>query len=223
MNWEIISLGSTCATKYQIARHQYLQRFPTGDLDQFRRMIFDPTERDLSFNTYLFDWQITPISAIVHCLRTRFMNIFERGDLEITGDSNYVRNRRLGTIHPHSFHPPAFNIDVIDEQYADALAKISHLAGKLRERLADNKPITFVVWGSSIAAQEAENLTSALEEYRSAPFEVIFVSQCPLILDRKSVASIKISEVINKPDDRQWEGDDKEWDRVFSLGLKCRL
>src|ERR1041384_7650312 len=138
-----ISLGESCTVKYQLARNLFFAHHPNAELETFRASVFDPTQRGPGFDTQIFDWQITPLSAVNKYIETDFKGIFEKADLTLTGDSNYVKNIRLGTFHPHLFHPPPLAVNVLEEGYAEARAKIDYLIPKFRRLLKDSAPSIF--------------------------------------------------------------------------------
>src|SRR5690349_16888496 len=87
-----ISLGATCMTKYQIARRNWKRRNPDQDIERFRIELFNRLMREHSFDTHIFDWAITPIEAVVKAISSDFERFFDRADLKLTGDYNYVKN-----------------------------------------------------------------------------------------------------------------------------------
>ncbi|MEO6395899.1 MAG: hypothetical protein ABIO40_08310 [Devosia sp.] len=103
-----LSVGTKCRTAYQL-RRVFGDAAPAG----------------------LFDWQKTPLPALAFAIRGNFTGMFERRDL-VLSDHGTVRNRRLGTRHPHEFPNPA-DLAVLDGHYATARSRHDHLAARMRE------------------------------------------------------------------------------------------
>lgn len=216
-----VSLGQTCETRFQLIRHFYFRLIPEGAYDAFRACVFDPANAELDFETLIFDWQITQIFAVSYYLESDFSGIFEREDLAVTGDSNHLANLRHLTTHPHSLHPEGQYLTEaeLDRGYAEARAKIEHLADKFRRQLRAPEPRLYI-FNQIADLTNADRLLRALRARASHPFRVLFVGSddrhaqaletCPDVDVRL------LPKTVNKPAGQEWEGDDDAWEAVLS-------
>jgi hypothetical protein len=158
-----ISLGCDCTTEFQIRRHNRISRALEDD------------------GTHIFDWQITPLSAVIAYIERDFTGIFEREDLVIL-PHRVAYNRRFSVEHTHAFQPQyALTEADIDAQYAVARSKIDYLAEKFR-RLLDKErgPLLYIahVVGYVPHSDEVGSLLAALRN--RAPrqrFHIAFVGR----------------------------------------------
>jgi hypothetical protein len=215
-----VSLGQTCGTRYQLVRHAFFRLFPDDGYEDFRRCVFDPANAKANFDTLIFDWQITQIFAVSYYLENDFQGIFERKDLAVTGDSNNLCNTRHLTTHPHSIHPrgEVLTEAELDEGYAEARAKIEHLAQKFRRQLTDTEPRLYV-FNQMPDPDNAERLRRALARAARHPFRILFAGSDPThaeALAREPYFDVRIlPSAVDKPPGRDWEGDDAQWQAIL--------
>jgi hypothetical protein len=228
---EPISLGYACEVKFQIARTLYERRFPNGSRLELERQLLTPELGQRSFDRHIFDWQITPFEAVLAYLDSDFEGVFEREDLALSSDgSGEVEHRRLGTRHPHDFHPRngVLNEQVIDEQYPSARSKFDHLANKFRSLLKTPGNFLYVfrqirVFDETIrlhkllTAQCAEHNAHIL--YVGYPGEDQWLAGLEEIAT-KSWASAPAGSAERPP---AWQGDDAAWSQALSpFSLRVR-
>lgn len=216
---QAVSLGFACETKYQLSRHIYFRQHPDGDESDFRRMLMANDYGQRVFERHIFDWQITPFEALIRYLESDFQGVFERDDLAAA--EGEVEHRTLRTRHPHDFHALDGVLDAraIDAQYAAARSKFDYLAQKFRRLMADETPKLYVFRQIRIY-DDAVRLAQLLSVAGGGPAKLMFVGYDgeDQMLDAlrgevfKSWAPLRA----DKPDDRQWEGDDARWDAVLA-------
>jgi hypothetical protein len=224
--YEPISLGYGCEVKYQLSRVLFARKFPDGNADDLRRMLMTPEYGQRTFERHIFDWQITPFTTVLEYLESDFQGVFEREDLYV--DDGVVTHRRLGTRHPHDFHPVDGVLDAaaIDAGYAAARSKFEHLATKFRALLLRPGPYLYVHKQIRIHS-EAVRLMELLRVHNpDHAFKILFVGGD----DEDQMLAALEGEVFkawtpmqpDKPAERAWEGDDARWDDILEpwrLGL----
>ena len=223
---EPISLGGSCASKFHACRRLYLDVNPQGSVERLREALLFKRSADL-FTRHLFDWQITPLKAVIAYLEADFTGVFDLGDLVIDV-SGAVAHDVLRTLHPHDFHPmdEALGPADIEAQYPAARAKFDHLADKFRRHLQAPGPFLYVVGGAA-QRQEAQRLVKLLARHPQHSFRILFApppSSPDLsdLDDRIAQATLDETQARAKPAGQEWEGDDAAWTRVlepFALGL----
>lgn len=221
---EPISLGGACATKFQACRTLYLRAYPQGSVERLREALLYKMVADV-FTRHVFDWQITPYAALLAYLEQDFAGVFEREDLFVD-DDGIVVHRRLGTRHPHDFHGDAGPMTpaALDAQYPAARAKFAHLAVKFLDHLRQPGPFLYICSGAPDRSQ-AVRLIAQLSRHAGHQFQLLFVMPGPADalagLDPRAACVVQ-QPGVDKPPTQQWEGDDGDWDRIFS-GLDVGL
>ncbi len=217
--FEPISLGYSCEVKYQLSRVLYARKFPDGDENEFRNMLLSPEYGQRHFERHIFDWQIVPFAAVLAYLERDFQGVFEREDLYV--DNGEVTHRQLGTRHPHEFHAVNGVLDdaAIDAGYPAARGKFDHLANKFREHLKQPGPFLYVHKEIRIY-DEAVRLMQLLRARNPAhAFKLLFVGYDgeDQMLDalQGEVFKAWAPMTADKPQDRQWEGDNRRWDEIL--------
>jgi hypothetical protein len=218
--YEPISLGYACEVKYQLSRALFRRKFPQGQELDLRRMLLTNEYGQRNFERHVFDWQITPFTAVLEYLERDFEGVFEREDLFLNADGE-VEHRRLGTRHPHDFRPMGgLTADSIDLGYADARSKFDHLARKFLAHLEQPGPFLYVFREVRVY-DEAVRLIDLLKRRNPAhEVKILFVGapgetdQWMTALDG-TVFKAWIPLTADKPADRQWEGQDAGWDAAL--------
>lgn len=177
-----VSLGASCTTKLQILRHN------AGlSAKEFR------ARYSLRDDTHIFDWQVTPLSAVTAYIDRDFRGIFEQDDLEIRDDGK-LWNRRFDVGHWH-----------VSPDYDQARSKIEHLAGKFRRVLMLPGPILYIVSDTPPAAEVAALLRVLGDRQH---FHIAFIGSR---IDRDyAVFGSRVSQFQVVETDT-WEGDDEGW------------
>lgn len=234
---EPISLGPSCASKFQLARSLYQRTHPRGSVEDLRAAIHS-RRASAVFPRHLFDAQITPLKGLLAYLEQDFAGVFERDDLFV-GRFGMVEHRHLGTMHPHEFHPVEGVLDaaVIDAQYPAARAKFDRLAQRFRDHLNAPGPFLYVrgeafrpddvtVTDEALSPQDAARLIALLSARGPHHRFQLLVADTQAGPDLSPVDARIRQGVVPAHNDKaaqdQWEGDDAGWESVlkrFDLGL----
>lgn len=218
MQYTPISLGYTCETKFQLARARFVAEGPAS-VEEFRRALYGVNSD--AFGKHLFDWQITPLSAVGECLARDFEGVFEREDLWLDPSTGEVTHRELGTRHPHSF--PAItgeqiSPEHIDRHYPHARARFDHQASRFRELLKTTGQFLYV-YRSNPAPADVERVLKLLSRHPGHEVHMLLVYDQPgpdvAHLDRVSTHVIAWGSEAKGPGS-QWEGDDAAWDAALA-------
>ncbi len=224
---EPISLGFRCDTKFQICRELYQRAYSGASLERLREVLLSRQAAEV-FPRHLFDWQITPVEALLAYLENDFTGVFERRDLFVAADG-MVTHRHLHTLHPHDFHAVdgVLNDAVLDAQYDAARAKFEHLAAKFRRLLEQAGPFLYIRSGGPDRAQAARLIACLSARSPDHEFRILFTDPQPesgvTDLDPR-LTWVVLDPAVAKPEPEpmQWEGDDANWSsllRGFDLGL----
>jgi hypothetical protein len=197
----VISLGSACTTKFQIART--LPQYDDG--------------------TNIFDWQVTPCWATAAYIESDFDGIFEREDLEVENRHGSARNRKFDVLHSHAFCATGERLTEvdIDAQYPEARNKIDYLAAKFRKIFADCGPVLYVMCAIPPADEVAKLIRAIKRRASSQLFHLACVGMTGVNHDHDlsefggSVSRAFVNLPSKKSADRQWEGDDETWESVL--------
>ncbi len=218
--FEAISLGETCSVKFQITRHLYLAAHPQGDVDAVREAL-NTHRAGQVFTRHLFDWQITPAEAVADYLEADFAGVFERADLAVSPDWEVI-HRRLHTRHPHDFHAsdPAAGLTTadLDAQYAAARGRFEHLAERFRHLLRRPGRFLYVLsrWPD---AHTAGRILASLSRASGHEATLLCAEVAGRAIDPAAgphLLSATLPARIDKPEPRQWEGDDAGWEAIFA-------
>ena len=221
--WEPISLGSTCAVKFQTSRRMYFDKYgPRGDLHECRRTLLTPERGSSSYERHVFDWAITPFTAVRHALTVGFEGMYERADLVI--EDGEAVNAVHRTRHPHDFHagdPSTGLTDAdIDAQYASARGKFDHLARRFVGLKDRPGRYLYVFEGFPYVGHVAE----VLERLGGSPehdFMLLLVGyddegEQPYETLGERLAWTRIPRAVDKAAEFRWEGDDPSWDAALA-------
>lgn len=223
--WEPISLGSSCAVKFQTSRRMYFDKYGSrGDLHECRRTLLTPERGSTSYERHVFDWAITPFTAVRHALTIGFDHMYERDDLVV--EDGEAINRLHRTRHPHDFHAgdPAMGLTVadIDAQYAKARGKFDHLARRFLELRRRPGRHLYVFEGFPYAGHVADVLealgagASPAHDFRLllVGYEDEEAQPYDGLGDR--LTWTRIARAVDKPAALHWEGDDSRWDEALA-------
>jgi hypothetical protein len=223
--YEPISLGHTCEVKYQISRALFFRANPHAPPDAVRHLI-NQNLGSRYFPRHIFDFQVTPFSAVCNYLERDFEGVFEREDLFVDPATGHVTHCTLWTSHPHDLCPPEGGADegLIDREYAGARAKFEHLAERFRRHL--ERPGRFLyVFMEYRAAHEAETLLRLLSRHEGHLAHLLLVDAPERAMDigglEGRVFKAARRPVRGKAPEHVWEGDDAGWDAAlapFRLG-----
>jgi len=215
---EPISLGFRCDTKFQICRELYQRAYPGASVQRLREALLSRQAAEV-FPRHLFDWQITPVEALLSYLERDFTGVFERRDLFVASDG-MVTHRLLHTLHPHDFHPVDGVLDdaVLDTQYEAARAKFEHLAAKFRRHLEQAGPFLYIRSGAPERTQAARLIDALSARSPGHQFRILFTDPQPdpgvADLDPRLTWTL-LDPAVDKPEAMQWEGDDANWSALL--------
>ncbi len=225
-----ISLGFACDVKYQVSRHLFARAHPAASETDFRNALFRWQGQASPFRRHIFDWAITPLTAVFAYLERDFEGVFERSDLHIDEEAGTVAHRRLGTAFPHDFRAsgegPLTEAD-IDRGYGAFRDKHVFLAQRFRDLLLSPGPYLYV-HRAIVTHADAQRLAGLLgarsPEHR---FKLLFVDvegAVNQVLSGVAAPTFKgwLPPGCDKPAERVWEGPDGPWDAVlgqFDLGM----
>ena len=210
--------------KFQTSRKMYFAKYgERGDLHECRRTLLTPDRGSSNYERHVFDWAITPFSAVGHCLETGFDRCFEREDLVVSNGE--AMNTRLGTRHPHDFHAsdPAVGLTAadIDAQYEQVRGKFDHLARRfmaLNQRpgrflyVFEGLPYylhvaTVLAWmGAGSPEHDFRMLLVGYDDEGDQPYHAL----------TERLSWCRIPRAVDKPASEQWEGDDARWDQALA-------
>ena len=194
-----------------------------GSLHECRRTLLTPERGSSSYERHVFDWAITPFTAVRHALLTGFDGMYERGDLVI--EDGEAVNRVHRTRHPHDFHAsdPAAGLTSadIDAQYAAARGKFDHLTRrflKLRDRPGR---YLYVFEGFPYSGHVGEVLEKLGERLPAHDFKLLLVGyddegDQPYETLGDRIAWTRIARGVDKASEFQWEGDDARWSAALA-------
>jgi hypothetical protein len=218
----IVSVGQSCVTKFQIARHFYFQKHPTDDLNTFRGQVVDPADRSIEFDTHIFDWQITPFPAVITYLRRDFVGVFELDDIAIDPARGTAVNTAMCTSHAHAFHPAGERLTTQDirEQYPSVREKFDHLADKFRGVLASDGPVIYIS-SFIIPTREVTAFVECLarrnyqQRFRLAMVGIRGQQDAVDVSAFGGSVSCHFVDPPSKSAKVEWEGDDESWEQVL--------
>ena len=221
--WEPVSLGYTCATKFQISRRMYFAKYPNGDLHEFRRSVLTPSYGSANYDRHVFDWSTTQFNGVIRALQAGFEGCFERAEFTVKDGEAY--HTRLLSAHPHDFHPsdPAVGLTEgdITAQFPAARSKFEHLARRfvtLREQPGRYLYVTASLPYVGHVEQLMEWLGagSPLHDFKvllvGAPYE----EDQPYDRLGDRLVWTRIPAEVRKAAQFQWEGDDGHWDEALA-------
>jgi hypothetical protein len=220
MVYEPISLGHTCEVKYQLSRAVFCGSNPHAPADAVRHL-FGQDLGNQYFPRHIFDFQITPFSAVCEYLERDFHGVFEREDLIIDPATGHVTHKTLWTSHPHEFWPPTGEADqaLIDREYAEARFKFEYLAERFRRHL--ERPGRYLyVFMEYRAPHEVETLLRLLSRHEDHVAHLLLVDSPGREMDLTGlegrVFKAARRPVSGKTADQAWEGDDAGWDAALA-------
>ena len=137
---QVLSIGQSCR-----ARHH-------------ARRIFG---KNNSGRKGVFDWQITPVEALLKYLERDFVGMLERSDLAINRGS--VENTRFGTIHYHEF-PELSQLDDLDARYPIARRRHDRWCAYTRNVMANDYSALFVL-AAPVADEAVGRISEAIGRF----------------------------------------------------------
>jgi hypothetical protein len=181
----VLSLGPTCRPKYQINRVAKSQS-PRG----------------------VFDWQITPTSALVAYLDRDFAGIFEAIDMELFEEKAW--NKAFLTLHPHDFPLGMKSTADLLRNYLGARQRHLHLVDKTRSILKSSQRCLLVL-GRLDEGYAVGEVEGAIRRY--APTLNFRLLTAPSL------------EGPATPPEEDWQGNDEIWGRhlMDALGDRVRM
>lgn len=200
----------------------YFDKYGAGaSLHECRRTLLTPDRGSASYERHVFDWAITPFSAVMEQLESGFAGAYERADLVL--DSGEAVNRCFGTRHPHDFHASDPSVGLteadIDAQFDNARGKFDHLARRFGE--LGTRPGRFLYvfegwpyWG------HVERVLAKLGGGPEHDFRLLLVGYegddpQPYEQLGDRVAWTQIPREVRKAPEFNWEGDDDHWDTAL--------
>lgn len=180
-----VSLGPDCQTRFQISRWLAARDGVGGE--EFDCFLNYPPGLT-RYPTGPFDWQITPLSAVVRWLERDFRGVYEREDFERPAHLGHYWNRRFRTEHPHDFDPAL----PFDEAYAKARERFERRVEAFRRQIAEG---AIPVFAGNMGWTAFVRLGLALRS-------------TPLMAPR--------TEGRTKPAGHEWCGDDEPWSLVLN-------
>jgi len=197
-----------------------------GDLHECRRTLLTPDRGSSTYERHVFDWAITPFTAVRHALTTGFEGMYERADLVI--DQGEAVNRVHKTRHPHDFHAsdPAAGLTEwdVDTQYERARGKFDHLARRFMA-LGERPGRYLYVFEGLPYHGHVQEVLEALEARAAAEhdFRLLLVGYPEdedqpygALGDRLAWTRLPGHAVTGKDAADVWEGDDAAWDDALS-------
>lgn len=109
----------------------------------------------------VFDWQITPTSALLEYLTRDFKGMFERADL--VARNGEVFNDRFGTNHVHEF-PKGIQPKDIDRYYAQARKRHDRWCEFTRRVMSNNLSALFVL-AAPVSPDVLGSITKAITSF----------------------------------------------------------
>lgn len=200
----IASLGQTCVCAYQI--------------DLFHRVSALRQRRPASkAERFLFDWRVTPLSAVVAAIEADFVGQFEREDLVVR--EGMVVHRTLKTKYVHEFEAVAGELSeaAIDQQFEAARDRHDHLSRKMQALVRSSEPTLYALSGKP--NRPLQTLLDVLSRHSEHRFHVALFLAADVSIDLPDDARVsrqEISAPVQKSEDRAWEGDDTTWLRGFN-------
>lgn len=201
----------------------YFDKYPDGDLHEFRRTVLTPSYGSANYERHVFDWVTTQFNGVLRAVQANFEGCFEREEFTILDGEAY--HTRLFSRHPHDFHAsdPAVGLteDDITVQFPAAKSKFEHLARRfmgLRERpgrylyVAANLPYVGHV------SQMLDWIGAGSPDHE---FKLLLIGQPyeddqPYAQLGDRVAWTRIPAEVRKDAAHQWEGDDAHWEEALA-------
>ncbi len=184
----IASLGPSCQTRFQINR--WLAGNPASGAAAL---------------SGVFDWQATPLPALLEYLRRDFCGMFEREDL--AWFEGRVVHRRFGTSFLHRFPKNIAETD-IGKYFVSALHKHEMACERLRLELNEPEVPLLLVVGQALEPAVADEILAIAQ--RSNPASLTRL----LCVDAVGMPS--------SPPRYGWEGNDAFWDEALDLAVRTR-
>jgi len=219
----MVSLGSHCATKCQIALNYYLLN-GGKDMDAFKDALFSHDKNVLPEGTHFFDWQLTDSDALVWCFNNRFEGIFQQQNLKVYPKDRSVIDKLSGVRFHHSFtrHNDRVLAETIPLEYDEARLKTLYLADKFRRLLDVPKPILYVMAtpeGAEDVARVADALVAAAGPGQTPHLLAVCTKgpQPHVVAETPHYTMFSIPPDKNRPIEEEWMGNDIYWQTLLSL------
>jgi hypothetical protein len=190
---EIVSLGSTCQTAYQMRRCLGIER------------------------AHVFDWVVTSDPGLVHHINSGLDGYFALDGL-MRDNKGLIRDRRTATLFQHDF---AEGSDLATA-HALAAPRIAALVDRWRALLASDQSVLFIRkhgWADH-PLRTADRLQRALRA--AAPrlrFRLLYLTKPAVFLPAVDTAGL-VHRPLAQPDPPDWRGLDEPWQQLLTDALQ---
>lgn len=214
-----ISVGFNCQSRYHISRVLF-DRNKKYSSESF--ICNEQNSTNYDFGTFLWDWQVNPLSTIINILNNKFENIFNLENLEIVtkGDFQCVLDKAIGSLHYHTFeklHKGIGTYDDLIKVYPKAKEKSDYLVRKTYSVIKSNKKILFVLTGCH-KLSDINLLIEALKKY-TTNFKILYTpwNNHPLYKHYNNYEELKDNQkIIFQPIMYEsYPGNNDDWDKAF--------
>ena len=185
----VVSLGKNCQPAYQIRRYTGVQR------------------------AQVFDWCMTPDSALTQVIRHGFSGWFDPDQLIPHSDGAY-KHRESGVVFLHEFNSfPDFA-----SGYAASAPRIEQLIFRWLDLVTSDKNVLFV----RIHAEEphvpstAADLVRSLVETSSLGFDLLYLVSPEIFDPTWQVEGVTFRPHRRHGPDQDWRGHNADWDAYFA-------
>ncbi|MGB7401728.1 MAG: hypothetical protein WA916_04075 [Arcobacter sp.] len=169
-----ISIGFNCQSRYHISRIMF-NRNKKQTTNNFK--CNENHNLDYDYGTFLWDWQVNPLSTIINVLNNEFENVFNLGNLEIIekGEFQCVLDKATGSLHYHTFSKQStknLTYDDLKKEFPKIKEKSDYLVQKTYSVIKSNKKILFVLTGCH-KLSDIKLLVESLEKY-TINFKILY-------------------------------------------------
>jgi len=222
--YEPVSLGDSCATKFQICRKLHDIMFPGRSEASFRLRIITPEFGERFFGKALFDWSGTPVDSVSLSLEVDMKGLFEREDLEFVDGT--LMNVRFGSNLIHYFESADLRglVDevALERTFPQVKRGYERMCDSFRSHLTQPGPFLYIHrCGEFPEPAQVERLIKALSaRSEDHAFHLLFVGEQQYDQDYspfgEMVSKGYRTKNHNKPKSREWEDNDAEWDLALA-------
>jgi hypothetical protein len=218
---QIVSLGNSCATKYQISLSIIKRLAPSISYEEMKQHIFGNRNGILVHGTHYFDWLITPYSGLIKTVESDFTNAFRIENLSVTEDGGSVRDAHSGILYHHNFSRKDGRIsqETVLVEYEEQACKVEYLKRKFLGLLESRNRILYVILMGPHFDSYNE-LVSVLRRRSANPnFHVLFLKRGEPsfrhTINEALFSAIGLTSENRKPREQQWSGDDGYWGEIL--------
>jgi hypothetical protein len=195
----------------------------TGDLHECRRTLLTPERGSSNYERHVFDWAITPFTAVRHALLHGFDGMYEHADLGV--EDGEAVNAVHRTRHPHDFHASDASVGLtqadIDAQYPLARSKFDHLARRFLALKDRPGRYLYVFEGFPYVGHVAEVVDALGAGAAEHDFRLLLVgyedeAEQPYAQLGERVSAVRIPRQCGKAAEFHWEGDDEHWQAALA-------